>query len=171
MENANIDETRKHPIVLPSSHKITLIIFECRHRELLHAGPQLLLSEVRRQYWPLLGRVNARSVVRRCVKCTRACPRFDQPLMAALPKDRVQCARLFTVTGIDFAGPIYVRSGLRRVPAKKAFIAIFICFSTKAITWNSQRIFLVHPSWPFYVVLWPGEASAQKSTLTMAQIL
>ncbi|XP_050065913.1 uncharacterized protein LOC126554977 [Aphis gossypii] len=133
LENANIDETRKHPIFLPSSHKITLMIFESHHRELLHAGPQLLLSEVRRQYWPLLGRVNARSVVRRCVKCTRACPRFDQPLMAALPKDRVQCARPFTVTGIDFAGPIYVRSGLRRVPAKKAWIAIFICFSTKAI--------------------------------------
>jgi len=53
--------------------------------------------------------------------------------MAVLPKDRLQCARPFTITGIDFAGPVYVRSGLRRVPAKKAWIAIFVCFSTKAM--------------------------------------
>lgn len=93
LENSNINETRKHPIVLPSFHKITVMIFESYHRELLHIGPQTLLSEVRRQYWPLLGRANARAVVRRCIKCIKACPRFDQPLMAVLPKDRLQCAR------------------------------------------------------------------------------
>lgn len=53
--------------------------------------------------------------------------------MAALPRDRVQCSRPFTITGVDFAGPIYIRSGLRRVAAKKAWIVIFVCFSTKAI--------------------------------------
>lgn len=53
--------------------------------------------------------------------------------MAALPRDRVQCTRPFTVTGVDFAGPVYIRSGLRRVAAKKACIAIFVCFSMKAI--------------------------------------
>lgn len=120
LQNSNINENRKHPIVLPSFHKITVMIFESYHRELLHIGPQTLLSEVRRQYWPLLGRANARAVVRRCIKCIRACPRFDQPLMAVLPKDRLQCARPFTITGVDFAGPFYVRSGLRRVSEKKS---------------------------------------------------
>ncbi|XP_060865555.1 uncharacterized protein LOC132941464 [Metopolophium dirhodum] len=51
--------------------------------------------------------------------------------MAALPRDRVKCTRPFTITGVDFAGPIYIRSGLRRVAAKKAWIAIFVCFSNK----------------------------------------
>ncbi|XP_008181657.1 uncharacterized protein LOC103309000 [Acyrthosiphon pisum] len=133
LQNSNITENRKHPIVLPSFHKVTIMIFESYHRELLHIGPQTLLSEVRRQYWPLLGRANAQTVVRRCIKCIRACPRFDQPLMAVLPKDRLQYARPFTTTGVDFAGPFYVRSGLRRVPAKKAWISIFVCFSTKAM--------------------------------------
>jgi len=133
LENANMTDNHKHPVVLPAAHKITRLIFENYHLELLHGGPQLLLSEVRRLYWPLLGRVTARSVVRRCVRCTKAHPRFDHPIMAALPRDRVQCTRPFTVTGVDFAGPVYIRSGLRRVSAKKAWIAVFVCFSTKAI--------------------------------------
>ncbi|XP_060869217.1 uncharacterized protein LOC132944003 [Metopolophium dirhodum] len=133
LENSDIADGQKHPIVLPASHKITRLIFEAYHLELLHGGPQLMLSEVRRLYWPLLGRVTARSVVWHCVKCTKARPRFNHPIMAPLPRDRVQCTRPFTVTGVDFAGPIYIRSGLRRVAAKKAWIAIFVCFSTKAI--------------------------------------
>ncbi|XP_060871318.1 uncharacterized protein LOC132945561 [Metopolophium dirhodum] len=145
LQNSNINENRKHPIVLPSFHKITVMIFESYHRELLHIGPQTLLSEVRRQYWPLLGRANVRVVVRRCIKCIRACPRFDQPLMAVLPKDRLQCARPFTITGVDFAGPFYVRSGLRRVPAKKAWIPIFVCFSTKAMHLELAEVFSASP--------------------------
>lgn len=133
LNNSDMADKHKHPVVLPAAHKVTRMIFEKYHLELLHGGPQLLLSEVRRLYWPLLGRVTARSVVRRCVKCTRAQPRFNHPMMAALPRDRVQCTRPFTVTGVDFAGPIYIRSGLRRVAAKKAWIAVFVCFSTKAI--------------------------------------
>ncbi|XP_050066248.1 uncharacterized protein LOC114132630 [Aphis gossypii] len=133
LENSDMVEERKHPVVLPAAHKVTRMIFEKYHLELLHGGPQLLLSEVRRLYWPLLGRVTARSVVWRCVQCTKSHPRFNHPIMAALPRDRVQCTRPFTVTGVDFAGPIFIRSGLRRVAAKKAWIAIFVCFSTKAV--------------------------------------
>lgn len=119
LNNSDMADKHKHPVVMPAAHKVTRMIFEKYHLELLHLGPQLLLSEVRRLYWPLLGRVTARSVVWRCVQCTKAQPRFNHPIMAALPRDRVQCTRPFTVTGVDFAGPIYIRSGLRRVAAKK----------------------------------------------------
>lgn len=128
LENSNMADEYEHPVVLPASHKVTRLIFQKYHLEVLHGGPQLLLSEVRRLYWPLLGRVTARSVVRRCVRCTKAQPRFNHPIMAALPRDRVQCTRPVTVTGVDFAGPIYIRSGLRRVAAKKTWIAIFVCY-------------------------------------------
>lgn len=75
----------------------------------------------------------ARSVTSRCIQCNRAKPRFLLPLMAPLPKNRVQCSRPFTITGVDFAGPIMIRSGIRRVSAAKAWIAVFVCFSTRAI--------------------------------------
>lgn len=122
----------KHIVVLSAAHKVTRMIFEKYHLELFHGKPQLLLSEMRRLYWPLLGRVTARSAVWCYVRCTKAHPRFNQLIMAALLRDRVHCTRPFTVTGVDFAGPIYIRSGLRR-SVKKAWIAIFVCFSTKAI--------------------------------------
>lgn len=47
LQNSDISHTRKHPVVLPATHKVTRMIFEKYHRELLHGGPQLLLSEVR----------------------------------------------------------------------------------------------------------------------------
>ena len=52
--------------------------------------------------------------------------------MGELPMERVTVSRPFSRTGIDFFGPLYVRPGPRRT-AVKAYGAIFICLSTKAI--------------------------------------
>jgi len=133
LQNSDISNSQKHPIILPANHRVTLLIFERLHREMLHCGPQALLAEVRRRYWPLMGRRTARAVVRRCVKCIRASPKFTTPLMGQLPKDRAQMSRPFSMTGVDFAGPFIVRSGIRRVTGKKAWICVFICFATRAV--------------------------------------
>jgi len=37
------------------------------------------------------------------------------------------------VSGVDFAGPLVVRSGVRRITGVKAWVAVFICLSTRAI--------------------------------------
>ncbi|XP_060836320.1 uncharacterized protein LOC132918983 [Rhopalosiphum padi] len=133
LENAQITENQKHPIVLPAAHKITRLIFEDIHQALLHCGPQALLAEVRQRYWPIRGRSMARSVIKRCVICVRARPKFEYPLMAPLPKQRVAPTRPFAVSGVDFAGPLTIRSGIRRQTGIKAWIAVFVCFSTRAI--------------------------------------
>ncbi|XP_050066298.1 uncharacterized protein LOC126555420 [Aphis gossypii] len=127
-----IPEEQRTPIILPADHRITRLIFTEHHRSLLHCGPSALLADIRRQYWPVRGRLIARSVVKRCVDCIRAKPKFQHPLMAPLPKERVISTRPFTNTGVDFAGPLIIRSGIRGRPGKKAWIAIFVCFSTKA---------------------------------------
>lgn len=129
LNNAEIPEEQKHPIMLPANHKVTRLIFDDTHKGLLHCGPQQLLASVRQKYWPLKGRVMARSMTTRCVTCVRARPTFVSPLMAALPKTRVQPSRPFSVSGVDFAGPLVVRSGIRRVTG----VAVFVCFSTRAI--------------------------------------
>ncbi|XP_050425489.1 uncharacterized protein LOC126836303 [Adelges cooleyi] len=53
--------------------------------------------------------------------------------MAPLPRDRVQCSRPFAISGVDFAGPLIIRSGVRRVSGRKAWIAVYVCFSTRAV--------------------------------------
>ncbi|KAF0738584.1 Integrase catalytic domain-containing protein [Aphis craccivora] len=124
LEYAMIPEEQRTPIILPAYHRITRLIFTEHHRT--------LLADIRRQYWPVRGRLTARSVVKRCVDCIRAKPKFQHPLMVTLPKERVTSTRPFTNTGVDFAGPLIIRSGIRGIPGKKAWIAIFVCFSNKA---------------------------------------
>lgn len=54
--------------------------------------------------------------------------------MGDLPSNRVTPAQPFSKTRVDFCGPIYVREGSRRnVKRTKAYIAVFICMTVKAI--------------------------------------
>lgn len=53
--------------------------------------------------------------------------------MAALPKERVTIDRPFHRSGVDFCGPILVKSGIRRVTAIKCYVAVFIYFVTRAV--------------------------------------
>lgn len=53
--------------------------------------------------------------------------------MGNLPRERVTPARPFLRTGVDYAGPIHIRTAKGRGHrTHKGFIAIFVCLSTKA---------------------------------------
>ncbi|XP_018360606.1 PREDICTED: uncharacterized protein LOC108759597 [Trachymyrmex cornetzi] len=125
---------RKHPILLPSNDRFIKFLFEREHVRLLHANQQLLLNTIREHYWPLKGKSLSRSVCRNCVRCSRVNPGASTQFMGALPDKRVQPSRCFHVTGVDFAGPIItlVNKGRGR-KTNKSYIALFICFATKAI--------------------------------------
>ncbi|GFW08176.1 integrase catalytic domain-containing protein [Trichonephila clavipes] len=54
-------------------------------------------------------------------------------MMGDLPRDRIVPSRPFGKVGLDYAGPIITKSNLKRSRVTlKSYIAIFICFSTKA---------------------------------------
>jgi hypothetical protein len=54
--------------------------------------------------------------------------------MGELSSPRVQPSRPFFTTGIDYAGPILLRPGTTRSKTiTKGYIAIFVCFATKAV--------------------------------------
>lgn len=40
----------KHPILLQSTYRFTKLIFEFEHTKCMHAGPQLLLASIRKNY-------------------------------------------------------------------------------------------------------------------------
>jgi len=133
LSNASIADHRKFPIVLSSKHRLTQLLFLYEHLRLLHAGPQALVASIQTRFWPMGARDIARSVVRKCVTCFEFKPRFSVPLMASLPKERVSIERPFNRSGVDFCGPILIKSGIRRVTAIKCYISVFICFTTRAI--------------------------------------
>lgn len=135
LENAeSITLFQKHPIVLPSTSPFTRLIFVSKHETSKHSGPQAMLSRIRLKYWPLNSRNIARNVVRRCVKCFRYKLVIVQPIMGDLPKDRIEPARAFIKCGANFAGPVRIKSSLRRkAPTYKGYICVWACFVTKAV--------------------------------------
>ncbi|XP_067129092.1 uncharacterized protein [Centruroides vittatus] len=86
------------------------------------------------QFWILSGRSVVRNVIHKCVTCVRTRGRTASQLMGDLPAPRVQPSRPFTITGLDYAGPyLFKLRGGRGVRSSKCYVAIFVCFSTKAV--------------------------------------
>ncbi|XP_062557097.1 uncharacterized protein LOC134221948 [Armigeres subalbatus] len=125
--------TTKHQILLPGFHRFTRLLLLSYHRKLIHGGISLTLGVVRNEYWPTNGRRAVRSVIRTCYRCTRASPRTLQQPAGQLPLARVSPSRPFASTGIDYCGPVFVKSIFRKSAPTKAYIALFVCFSIKAV--------------------------------------
>ncbi|XP_055645555.1 uncharacterized protein LOC129782211 [Toxorhynchites rutilus septentrionalis] len=123
----------KHQILLPGFHRFTRMLLLSHHCKLVHGGISLTLGVVRNEYWPTNGRRAVRSVIRSCYRCTRVNPRPLQQPIGQLPLARTKPSRPFASTGIDFCGPVFVKSTNRKTAPTKAYIALFVCFSTKAV--------------------------------------
>lgn len=126
-----------HPIIISKEHIFTKLLFEHQHKLLMHAGPQHLLYSLRETYWPIGGRDLARLVGRKCILCSRYRANTVTPIMGNLPKERIQPSFPFERAGVDYAGPVMMadRKG-RGCRLIKAYICIFVCFTTKALTSN-----------------------------------
>ncbi|XP_039304386.1 uncharacterized protein LOC113004841 [Solenopsis invicta] len=136
LRHARLSEEQKHPIVLPARHRLALLIMREEHIRMLHCPSEQLLHSMRQRYWPIHGRRLAQKIVRTCVKCFRYNPRIPDISMGDLPKERViMPTRPFMVTGVDYAGPFQLRESRRRgrLHVSKGYVALFICFSTKAV--------------------------------------
>lgn len=53
--------------------------------------------------------------------------------MGSLPNKRITPSRSFTMTGVDYAGPITLVNKGRGRKTVKSYIALFVCFTTKAV--------------------------------------
>ncbi|XP_051165295.1 uncharacterized protein LOC127284056 [Leptopilina boulardi] len=121
------------PAILPN-HPISFLILTQLHKNLLHGGVQLTLYIARTQYWIIGARNLIKGIIRKCVTCVRDKARVENQLMGDLPSARISPSRPFSHTGIDYAGPFLVRSSSgREAKSHKAWIAVFVCFSVKAI--------------------------------------
>ncbi|XP_055623484.1 uncharacterized protein LOC129766910 [Toxorhynchites rutilus septentrionalis] len=123
----------KHPALLPSNHPFTNQIAQYFHHKLLHGGGRLLLNAIREEYWPIQGRRLARSIVRNCFRCNRLNPEPAQQQIGQLPAHRVIPSRPFTISGVDYAGPLYLKPQHKRAHAVKSYLCLFVCFVTKAV--------------------------------------
>lgn len=131
---SNLNFEQKHQIILPSSSKLTTLIFQYFHKKDLHTGPQNLLHSVRQIYWPLRGKDTARKTVHSCVQCFRNKPVLNNQIMGDLPPERITPNPPFSNSGLDFCGPFLIKyKNQRKGSFQKIYIAIFICMVTKAV--------------------------------------
>lgn len=134
LQKSELSSASTHPLILHArSHSVKIMVRHV-HETLMHAGPSTVMATLASTYYisklhPLIKKIS-----QSCVPCQKAYARTSQQYMGQLPADRVQPSRPFTVTGIDYAGPVFIKGGTPRRPTRiKTYICVFICFSTKAI--------------------------------------
>ncbi|XP_070138639.1 uncharacterized protein [Drosophila bipectinata] len=134
IDNSIATYDAKHPILLPKESPIAGLLVRYQHAALLHAGVEYTFHSLRQRYWILGARNLVRKTVFNCRTCFLQRRHTSSQLMADLPEFRVQPARCFLHTGLDYAGPVSIKTSTGRTPRfGKAWFAIFVCLSTKAI--------------------------------------
>lgn len=117
----------KYPVILPANHPIVKALILDYHKRNCHAGVQLLMNIIREEFWILGGRRSIRTVISKCIVCKRHRSKKLEAESGTLPLDRMRESAVFEVTGIDFAGPLYLKKG------EKAWICLFTCATYRAI--------------------------------------
>ena len=132
LKNAMLKFDQKHPILLPTKSRVVELIVEECHRNVEHEKVGRTLAEVRSQFWIPRGRQLVKSIVKRCERCkVFTIKHLNAPQMAPLPDMRVLRTRPFQHTGVDFAGPLYIKTNPGE--SAKAYIALFTCATTRAV--------------------------------------
>ena len=135
LEHASLSFSTKHPLMLARRHRITELIVRDAHGIVQHGGVKETLTQLRSQYWIVGGRSLVRSVIHNCVTCRRheAKP-YRAPPPPPLPPFRVNEAPPFSYTGVDYAGPLFVRTqGIADGNSFKVWICLFTCCITRAV--------------------------------------
>ena len=132
---AAINDESKYPILLRRGSWFTVLVIREAHEQVDHEGTNSTLNELRSRFYVCQGRKMVDRVVSRCVTCIRWQKRTARgPASPDLPKFRLSCDYAFSSTGVDFAGPMYVKqiynSGSNMF---KAYILLFTCATTRNV--------------------------------------
>ena len=146
LQNAPIPLETRHPILLPSRHKLTELIILNAHQLVKHAWVKDTLTELRQRYWITKGRNYVRKLLFKCRTCRKhQTTSYDYPKSPPLTSLRTQDSQAFAVTGIDNFGPVNVKDVFyARSRTQKAWATLYTCASTRAIILD----LVAHPSAP-----------------------
>ncbi|XP_055905233.1 uncharacterized protein LOC129940780 [Eupeodes corollae] len=134
LQNSNLQYEQKHPIILKSSNVFTELLIREAHENTFHGGIQQTIAYIRTKYWIFNLKTSVKKYIHHCTICFRFGAKPLQQLMGNLPAPRVRISRPFTHTGVDYAGPIDVKSWKGRGGKTfKGYFSIFVCLATKAI--------------------------------------
>ncbi len=125
-----VHQSQQHPWVLPTNHRTSELLIQYCHERVMNSGVRDTLVQVRERYWVLKGRQLVKWMISHCHICKRLKVKPAQQVTAPLPRDRIPESLPFEVTGVGFAGPLYVWLNGQ---SKKAYITLFTCAVTRAV--------------------------------------
>lgn len=129
LQHSDLSFREQHPWVLQTKHKYSKLLVQYCHETVMHSGVRDTLVQMREKYWVLKGRQLVKKMVSRCYICLKLKVKPAQQVTAPLPRDRVTESPPFQITGVDFAGLLYVKTSGQ----SKAYIALFTCAVTRAV--------------------------------------
>jgi len=131
VDAALVSYDTKHPILLPSNHRVSFLITRHAHMH-GHPGVAATTAKVRLKYWILKGNKLSKNVKKECVLCKQLAHQTETQIMAALPQYRLApYTPPFFHSSCDYIGPINVRIG--RNKTDKYYGVIFTCLNTRAV--------------------------------------
>lgn len=142
ISKANVPEDAKHQLILPPDALISRLIIRNAYAITVHGGAQLIMAHLRQKCWIPKMRQIANSVIHRCVQCIRLGQRPANQFMGDLPHNRVNEAKPFEFTGVDFASPFNIkrhpgRTSLRKRDGPetmvKIWVVVLVCMVTRAV--------------------------------------
>ena len=129
IDGAAICYDAKHPMIIPQDHQLCrLLIMDC-HKKLNHEGTEHVGNELRLFYWIPHSWSTVRKGLNDCSVCKRRV-KSQSPLMASLPKDRLQVAPPFSKVSIDYCGPLMIKHSCKQ---EKRYGCLFTFFVTTAV--------------------------------------
>ena len=142
LKESDLVEGQKHPIIVNERHWLVTQFINYCHSKLGHVGVNETLICTREKVWIIRGRQVTKKIIRRCVDCNKFQGKPYNQVPAPLPRDRVVEGKPFDVVGIDFFGPIYLKSckTINPVPNPetsskmyKSYGLIITCAKTRAV--------------------------------------
>ena len=137
LRNSSLPFHEKHPILLPKSHKMSLLIVQHYHLECKHQGRHITMATIRQAgFFILKGTGMIKNFLKNCVMCIKLRGQASTQLMADLPASRLSHSPPFTHTGLDVFGHFNISSGktTRRSPGSfKIWCLLLTCMSSRAV--------------------------------------
>ena len=133
MSKSCLSLAEQNPILLDKKHYLATLMVMDAHKHVLHNGVKETLTQLRSVYWLVRGRQFVRKLIHTCVVCRKLegkhCRGIPSP---PLPEFHVVQSRPFQTTGVDFAGPLHVRS-LTTKGTTKVWLCLYMCCATRAV--------------------------------------
>ena len=132
-ETENLSFNHSNPIYIPhEKHSVKLVILKA-YNHVCHSGVESTLNQLRTKYWIVKGHQKVNTILKTCV-IRRLCQGKPclPPALPPLPNYRVSYNHPFEVTGIDYAGPLFIRDCSSK-KMEKCYLLIPTCASTRCV--------------------------------------